>query len=168
MGGNQLKPLSSSTTERPHSHRPRPNPPIYSSHLSEYLIDFTSWKPGKPPAAAFAVPNGCPDATAAAAAAAAAPAPTAASATAAKAAANAAKISADARAARIMQAAALMPWSRLGSAAQKSESEGASAQLLLRRAAARAESVAFVEAHDAEAAGYELAVNRFRWAWGLS
>ncbi|GBF89567.1 hypothetical protein Rsub_02285 [Raphidocelis subcapitata] len=113
------------------------------SHYDEYLIDFDYWKPGKPPAAAFSVPKTCPlDAARARASGAAAP---------------------DARAARLAQAAALMPWGRLraaGAAASAPAAAGGDG-LLLRRLAARAEAARFVEAHDARAAGFSVALNRF-------
>jgi hypothetical protein len=142
------------------------------SHYDEYLIDFTAWKPGKPPASAFTVPNACADATrslAPAAGARAAPRP------AAEGSRAAAPADAGAAAARLAQAGALMPWARLrplgaagGDAAARARPQGVAAleaeALLLRRLAARAEAAAFVARHDAEAAGYAVALNRFRCA----
>lgn len=115
----------------------------------EYLVDFTSWRPGRPPAAAFAVPNGCPPPSAVGRAAGA----------------GAGAVSA-ARAARVAQAAALMPWRGLaqrraarGVAAADAADAPAANAAALRRLAARAEAARFVAAHDAAAAGYSVALN---------
>jgi hypothetical protein len=119
------------------------------------------------------VPNACADA-AAAPAATVGPAVRRAAGSAPRGAADA-----DAAAARLAQAAALMPWARLRSlpnagavdAAPGAPAEGGAgaralegSALLLRRLAARAEAAAFVARHDPAAAGYSVALNRFRWA----
>ncbi|KAI8473422.1 MAG: hypothetical protein J3K34DRAFT_518916 [Monoraphidium minutum] len=95
---------------------------IAYSHYDEYLVDFKSWKPGKPSDKAFAVPKACDTARKHHAAAAAAPG--------------------SPRAARVMQAAALMPWARLpgGGSGGGAASGGGVGGPVLRRLAARAEA----------------------------
>jgi hypothetical protein len=115
-------------------------------------VDFTSWKPGRPADKVFEVPKACDGAQKRRAAEAT----------------QRGGVHADepARASRVMQAAALMPWARLsgaggvGAAAAGGLAQGA---LLLRRLAARAEAARFVSSWDAQGAGFSVALNRFRW-----
>lgn len=124
----------------------RSNPP---RPPDEYLVDFHAWKPGRPADAAFSVPRTCDDAKRAAARRADSThgAPPAAR--------------DPARASRVLQAAALMPWARAGG---RGGGPGAG-NALGARLAARAAAAAFVSSWDARAAGFSVGLNRFRWGF---
>lgn len=110
-----------------------------------------SWRPGKPSDKAFEAPNICEDAKRRS--------------TVSSQANKAGGAATEAQAARVMQAAALMPWGCMGSAEGVLLGGSKHDALLLRRLAARAEGARFVTSWDAAAAGFGVALNHLRWVW---